>query len=106
MNPNSSVSSTNVYEKSKIFTRASVSHARAELLLLRVTLDRERDQAIDQLRVRQPARVPHLRVHADRREPGDGVHFVQIEHLAVAGEQKVDARHAGAVDRLERPDRE
>ena len=37
--------------KVKNFHRASVLHARAELLLLRVTLDRERDQAIDQPRV-------------------------------------------------------
>src|ERR1700712_2750192 len=68
---------------------ASSSHAGSEMLVLRVAIDRERDQSIEQLRVRQPARFPHLRVHADRGEPGDGVHLVQIQHLAVAGEQEV-----------------
>src|SRR6266850_7193495 len=69
------------------------SHARAQLLFLGVTLERERDQAIEQSGIRKAACCPHLRVHADRREPGDGVHFVEVQHLAVARKQEVDARH-------------
>ena len=50
---------------------------------------------------------PHLRVHADRREAGDGVQLVDVQHRRLSPrQQEVDARHAGAVDRLERRDRQ
>ncbi len=70
----------------KNFSCDSSSHGGSQLLFGGVTFDRERDQAIDQLRVRQSTRFPHLRVHADRREAGDGVHFVEIQDASVARE--------------------
>src|SRR6185295_8602564 len=65
---------------------AYVSHARPELLLFRVAFDGERDETIEQCRIRDAAGCPHLRVHADRGEPGNRVQFVQIQQPAVAGE--------------------
>src|SRR6266478_3310632 len=50
--------------------------------------------AIEQLRVLQAARRPHLRVHADGGETGNRVQLVEVQDLAVAREQKVDTRHA------------
>ena len=41
--------------------------------------EREVDEAVEQLRVRQPARLPEARVHRDRREARDGVHLVDEE---------------------------
>src|SRR5438034_1940645 len=77
------------------------SDARAQTLFVGVAFDRERDEAIEQLRIRESARLPQLRVHADRREARERVHLVQVQHAAVGGEQKIDARQPGAVDRLE-----
>src|SRR5206468_12967590 len=74
------------------------SHAGSELLFLGMAFERERDEAIEQLGILEAACGPHLRVHADGREAGNRVHFVQEQHAAVAGQQEVDARHAGAVD--------
>src|ERR1051326_5656800 len=70
-------------------------HARAELLLFCVSFERQLDQAIEQLWIGKTARVPHLRVHADRREAGNRVDFVDVEHAAVAGEKEIDARQIG-----------
>ena len=64
--------------------------------------DRERDQSVDERRVIDAAGRPHLRVHADRGEPGDGVHFVDEDLVVGARDEEVDARHACAVDRPER----
>src|SRR5688572_27295946 len=50
--------------------------AGAQLLLLRVTLDGELNEAVEERGIRPAAGLPHLRIHADRREAGDGVHFV------------------------------
>src|SRR5665213_4587437 len=66
-------------------------HAGAALLLFGMTFKRKRNQPVDQRREGESAGGPHLRVHADRREAGNGVHFVHVEDAAVAGEQKVDA---------------
>src|SRR6185436_5521859 len=81
-------------------------HARAAVLLFSMPFERERDKLVDERREREAAGRPHLRVHPDRREPGNRVHLVQIDDPRVAREQKVDARHAGAVDRLECRNRE
>src|SRR5205085_12396394 len=45
--------------------------------------------------------ISQLRVHADGREPRDGVHLVDEHGAARSREKKVDPRHAGTVDRLE-----
>ena len=50
--------------------RRSAAVVRAETPARRVAFDGERDQTVDELGVRDPARLPELRVHADRREPG------------------------------------
>src|ERR1700687_4905157 len=76
---------------------ANHSHARAEELLLAVALDGQSDQTVEQARELDAARSPELRVHADGRETWNRVHFVEVKHPAVACEQKIDARHAGAV---------
>ena len=62
--------------KSKV--RAS-EHARLELLLLAMARDRERDEPFDERLIVDAARGPQLRVHADRREAGQGVDLVEIE---------------------------
>ena len=49
-------------------TRLPSCDAGAQLLLLGVPLERERDQPIEQRRVVDAGRLPQLRVHADRRE--------------------------------------
>ncbi len=47
----------------------------------------------------QAARLPQLRIHADRGEPGDGVELVDVEGAGAALEEEVDARHAAALER-------
>src|SRR5437867_13136736 len=74
------------------------SEARAQLLFLCVTLERERDQAIEQAGIRQAACRPHLRVHADRREPGDRVHFVEVPNLTVGCEEVSSACEHGETE--------
>src|SRR5438067_1050476 len=66
-------------------------------------LEGQLDEPVDQLRVRDPGRFPQLRIHRDRREPGDRVDLVQ--HDIVALEEEVHARHPRATDRAERLDR-
>ena len=46
-------------------------------LFFAMLVERQLNQAVDQLRIGNPRRLPHLRVHADRREAGDGIDFVQ-----------------------------
>src|SRR5215210_1313695 len=60
-------------------------------------LQRQLDQAVEQLRVRNPRGLEELGVDARRGEAGDRVQLVD-EHLAVAHEE-VDARHPLAVRR-------
>ena len=59
-----------------------------------VAVDREGDEAVEQLGVREPGRLPELRVHRDRREPGDRVQLVDEEAPARLLEEEVDPRHA------------
>ncbi len=56
---------------------------------------------------RHSARLPELRVHfpGDGRESGDGVDLVDVE-LSAGVEEEIDARHPGALERPERPQRE
>ena len=61
-----------------------------------VALERELDQAIEQTRVRDPARGEEARVDARLGEAGDRVDLVQDER-AVRSQEVVDARHAGEV---------
>ena len=42
----------------------------------------------------QARRLPHLRVHRDGGEAGDGVHLVHVEGAGIARHEEVDARHA------------
>ena len=44
-----------------------------------VACDREVDEPVEQRGVRQPGHLPQLRVHRDRREPGDRVQLVHDE---------------------------
>ena len=70
---------------------------------------RSRASAISRSRsapVLDARRGPELRVHADRGEAGDGVHLVDVDRARCAFQQEVDPSHAGAVDRLERRDRQ
>src|SRR5581483_799272 len=53
--------------------------ARSELLLFPMALDGQFDEAVEQARVRQAARLPQLRVHADRREAGNRVDLVHVQ---------------------------
>src|SRR6187401_2136301 len=77
--------------RARSLARRARSHARSQLLLVGVTLDGERDEAIDQRGIRETACGPHLRVHADRREAGNGVYHVEVERAAVAREEEIDA---------------
>src|SRR2546426_4275129 len=61
-----------------------------------LALERELDQALEQLAVGEPGGLPHPRVPARRREPRDRVDLVDQD--AVVLEKEVHARHAGAVD--------
>jgi hypothetical protein len=41
--------------------------------------------------------VPHLRIHADGRESGDGVDLVDVQRSCRGFEEEIDAGHAGAL---------
>src|SRR5581483_10478778 len=62
-----------------------------------VPLERQLDQPVDQLTERQPAMLPHFRIHADRSEAGNGVDLVDIELPCGIFKKKVHACHALAV---------
>src|SRR5688500_13489665 len=79
-----------------------LQHARPQLLLGGMALERQLDETVDQRRVAHPAGLPQLRIHADGGEAGQRVHFVQVEAAVVAAEQEVDAGEAGPVDGEER----
>lgn len=65
----------------------------------RVLLDRELDQAINQVGVGQPGGLPKLCIHADCREAGHGIDLVE-ENFAVGGNKYVNARHTHALEGL------
>src|SRR5438093_13150532 len=59
-----------------------------------VTLERERDETVEELLVRDTGCFEQLRVHACRREAGHRVQLVH-DHFAVVGtHEEVDAREA------------
>ena len=70
-----------------------------------MALERERDQAVEELRVRDSRCLEELRVDARRREPRDRVDLVH-DDLAVRAHEEVDARHPLALGGDERLDRE
>ena len=70
-----------------------------------VPLEREADQPVEQLRVRDPARLEQARVDARRREAGDRVQLVH-DGLPVRRDEEVDAGHALALGCDEGVDRE
>src|SRR3989442_14058391 len=72
--------------------------------LFALALERELDQAVEQLAVAEPGSLPHPRVPARRGEPWDRVDLVGRRPIAL--EKEVHARHAGAVDRSVRLARE
>ncbi len=59
------------------------------------------DQAAEQVTVAEAGGFPQLRVHADRREPGNRVDFVQEDAAGALLEEKIHARHAQAFERAE-----
>src|SRR3989441_84142 len=72
----------------------------------RVSLERRRDQRVDERAEGPPARLPELREHADRGEAGHGVDLVHQHPSAALLEEEVDAPQAGAVDCPEDADRQ
>ena len=73
-----------------------------------MTLQRQFDQAGDQFRVAEAARLPQLRIHADVSEPRQRVDFID-HHLVFRRQEHIHARHAAAAERLisangDRPD--
>src|SRR5215831_115021 len=74
--------------------RTSASAFRLELRAAGVALQREPDELVDQLGIRQPGRLPQLRIHRDRREAGNRVELVHEEPPSTLLEEEVDARHA------------
>src|SRR2546425_1242747 len=72
--------------------------------LFALALERELDQAVEQLAVAEPGSLPHSRVPARRGEPGDRVDLVDEDPIAL--EKEVHPRHAGAVDGAVRLERE
>src|SRR4051794_32966273 len=69
-------------------------------------LHRERDQTVDELGDRQPARFPKHGVHADRGETWDRVDLVEIELTRFLVEKEIDPRHSSEIERPERADRD
>src|SRR5438034_4858278 len=72
--------------------------------LFALALERELDQAVEQLAVAEPGSLPHSRVPARRGEPGERVDRVDEDPTAL--EKEVHPRHAGAVDGAVRRERE
>src|SRR5215467_6562816 len=70
-----------------------------------VTGDCELDQSIEQLRLWQSARLPQLRIHADRGEARDRVDLVD-ERRAILLQKEIDARHTLAAGNSECQDGE
>ena len=70
-----------------------------------MALERERDKPVEQLGIGDAALGEELRVDARRGEAGNRVELVD-DHLAVGAHEEVDPRHALAVRRDERLDRE
>src|SRR5581483_11091089 len=70
------------------------SALRVEARSSRMPFEGEADELVDQLPVRKARCLPQLRVHRDRREPGDRVELVDQEATASFLVEEVHARHA------------
>src|SRR5579863_3872711 len=68
---------------------------------LAMVLERQLDQPVDQLRQSHSTRFPHLRVHADRGEPGNRVDLVDENLTQVRPREKIHPRHPAQSQRLE-----
>src|ERR1019366_9874 len=68
-------------------------------LLLSVAVQRERDQAVQQLAEADSTVLPHLGVHADGGEARDGIDLVDVELVRGFLQKEIDARHAFALHR-------
>src|SRR5438067_223560 len=75
-------------------------------LLRGMALEREFDQTVDQVAVSDARILPHLRIHADRGEPRDGIDLVDVEFRRRVFTQEIDPPHAFAPHRSEALDRE
>src|ERR1035441_2153116 len=64
-----------------------------------MTLERQDDELVDQRAKAYGAVLPHLRIHADRGEAGDGIDLVDIQLAGGGFQQKIDAPHALAFHR-------
>ena len=62
-------------------------------------LQRQRDQAVDQLRIADALVVEQLGVHADRGKARNGVQFIKYDLAAVVRDEEIDARQAAAAER-------
>src|SRR5262245_33824992 len=78
---------------------------RGQPALLRLPLESERDQPVDERSIGEPAGLPETRVGREAGESGDGVDLVDPDPIVV-GEEEVDARETGGVDRPEGRDRQ
>ena len=68
-----------------------------------MTRESMRDQLVHEIGLRQSARFPKLRIHADRSEPRKRVHLVDED--VVAGKEEIDPCHAFAAEQAKRLDR-
>src|SRR5271156_4049688 len=68
-------------------------------------LNRQLDQPINQLRIRQSGGFPQLRIHADGGEARNGVQFVHVNLAGALLKEEIAARHPRAVNRAERSHR-
>ena len=67
--------------------------------------ERQFNQTIDEPGIGESGGFPELRVHADGRETGNGVEFVDENFSGAAFEEEIAACHAGSIDRAKRANR-
>src|SRR6185312_15729068 len=82
----------------------SASEAGGFLLL--VALHGQFDQPVNELSVGDAGVFPHLRIHADGSEAGDGVDLVDVEFAGRFFAEEIDAAHSFAAYGAEAFDRE
>src|SRR5207302_4023799 len=68
----------------------------AILLFFRMPLDREPNEAVNQIRVSESGGRPQLGIHADGRESGHSIDFIDVNLFALRVHEEVYARQAGA----------
>src|SRR5207249_4448301 len=71
-------------------------------LLLGVALQAKLDQAVEQLRIGDPAGLPQLGIHADLGEAWHGVDLVEVDRAGVFVEEEIYPRQPAQVERDER----